>query len=1389
MYPGDYYVGLDMGTNSVGYAVTDPEYHLLRAKGKDVWGSRLFPEANTSAERRGYRTARRRLQRRKLRIGILNEIFSTELDKVDSGFLQRLADSKFFEDDKTEHQPYALFADVHYTDREYYSQFPTVYHLRKYLISTKDTYDIRLLYLGIHSIYKHRGNFLNPNLNVGSLEEFGPLYRDLWDAIEQAKEARQDDSQVDISLPEWREEFASAFTDILSSRSYSMLEKSGKIAELLQLTKKQKSQQEYVKWMCGRKGKLSAAFPGDEKFDEETRKVSFSFQDGNLEESMQKAETILLPEEYETLLALKKIHDFGLLSNIMKGYRFICEARVDIYNKHQTDLKILKRVYKKYAPDKYHQMFREMQEKLKNYSAYVGSVSYQKTKNEPSIRRKEKSSAEDLYKSIKSDLESVKEMPEVQVLFEEMDRGTFLPKIRTSDNGVIPYQVYEAELKAILENAKRIFPFLSVKDSSGFNPEEKIMMTFSFRIPYYVGPVYNDGKNHAWSVRREPGRIYPWNFDQKIDKKRSSEEFMNQLIGHCTYLHGEQVLPRHSLMYEKFALLNEFNNIKIDGRKPNYTAKKIIFDELFIKGRRVTKKGLQRFLLTHNLANGKTNTDDIAISGMADEKFQNSLSSYHHFCEIFKTDKLTFSQEQMAENIIRWSTVYADSKKFLQEKIRENYTTEQLPEEILNRILGMKFSDWGRLSAAFLRMEGVNKETGEKKSILRWMEEDSFNLMGLLSSDFTFLDELESMNVKLQKDLMTVEPEDLEGRYLSAPVKRMVWQTILILREITQVMGHAPSRVFVEMTREEGEKKRTTSRKKKFEDLYKNIRDERFDWSKELAGHSEADFRNKKLYLYYTQMGRSMYTGEPINLLELLTNNSKYDLDHIYPRHFVKDDSLDNNLVLVEKTENAHKTDNYPIENSIRESQISNWKMLLDKGLITQTKFQRLTRSTDFSDAERADFISRQVVETSQAVKTITHLIEELLPSDETQVIYSKARNVSDFRNKFSLYKCREVNDFHHANDAYLNIVVGNVYHTKFTSSPVNFIKEWKKDAKKYSYNLGTGKIFENNVERNGIRAWNMEGNRSIVTVKKVMARQTPLVTYMNYCGKGGIADQTIYSADKAGKNKKAGVYLPMKTSDNRLANVSRYGGFTSLSVAYFFLVEHEAKGKRIRTIEAMPVYMASQITTNNALRQYVENNLGLIDARICLSKIKLYSKLRINGFDCYLSGKTGNRLIVINAEELKLDSKQVHYAKKMKNVSDINLSEEQIRIDADRIAKKTDGDEVGITREDNIRFYELLEKKHIEGIYSRRPNPIGTTLKRRNDIFAKLPLDKQVNVLLEILKLSGRVNEANLAQINESQHSGKSLINKKISELKSCFLISQSVTGLYEQYTDLRTI
>lgn len=68
MIDKNYYIGLDIGTNSVGYAVTDTDYNIIRLKDKRAWGVRLFDEANTASDRRAKRTNRRRLDRRKLKL-------------------------------------------------------------------------------------------------------------------------------------------------------------------------------------------------------------------------------------------------------------------------------------------------------------------------------------------------------------------------------------------------------------------------------------------------------------------------------------------------------------------------------------------------------------------------------------------------------------------------------------------------------------------------------------------------------------------------------------------------------------------------------------------------------------------------------------------------------------------------------------------------------------------------------------------------------------------------------------------------------------------------------------------------------------------------------------------------------------------------------------------------------------------------------------------------------------------------------------------------------------------------------------------------------------------------------------------------------------------------
>lgn len=1361
-YKREYYLGLDMGTASVGWAVTDRNYNLLRAKGKDLWGIREFEEASPAVERRTHRIARRRREREKVRIGMLKDYFSDAITAVDANFFERLENSKYDINDKDEsvRTPNGIFNDNNYTDKEYYKEFPTIFHLRKKLIEEKKPQDVRLVYLALLNMFKHRGHFLNMSLGTEVNENnIKSAYGWFCECVEEILEDKEF-----LQL-----EDSTALEEILSKRDISRMEKAQRVVELLHFHSKDKCEMALAKGICGLKMDLTQIYK-DDALLQDGGKLELCFSDFNYEEKEQEALDILGEEKFELIRAMKNLYDVGSLSGIMKGHAYLSQARVAEYDKHKEDLIVLKRVFRKYvSPKQYQRFFRKMEEGT--YSAYVNSTNVDK-KQRRDVKGRTK---EDLYKTIK---EIIKCMPQededVVYIKKEMECDNFLLKQLTASNGVIPNQIHVKEMKKILNNAEEYLPFLLEKDDSGLTVSERILKLFSFVIPYYIGPVSEESEKHGgngWVVRREQGQVLPWNIETKIDMKETSERFIERMVRKCTYISGETALPKASLLYERFCVLNEINNIRVYGEKIPVELKQDIYTELFEKGKRVKRKQIEKYLI----ARGVLKEEELDQLTGIDIEIHSSLSSYGKFKEVLGEEHMKQDQyKNMVEDIIRWCTVYGEAKRYLKERMEEKYK-DILDDTQIKRILGFKLSDWGNLSKVFLQLSGVDKATGEVRPLIRSLWETNDNLMELLSADkYTYIEELESMQENVYKTLSEITVEDLDELYFSAPVKRMVWQTLLIIKELEKVLGCPPKRIFVEMIRnEQKEKRRTTSRKQQFLDLYKNIKGEATDWKTVIEkADGDGTLRSKKMYLYLTQKGRCMYTGNPIDL-DALFNNNLYDIDHIYPRHFVKDDNLENNLVLVEKEKNAHKKDIYPLEKTIFDSQIAWWRELHHQKLISDEKFKRLTGRNSFSEEQLAGFIARQLVETSQGTKGVSTILKEVMP-DATTIVYAKAANVSEFRQKYDLMKTRLVNDCHHANDAYLNIVVGNAYYVKFTQNPMNFIvKEYGRDKKKYNYNLS--RMFEKDIVRENETAWvatKKEGDitGTIATVKKVMAKTTPLLTRLSFEGHGGIAEQTLYSAKKA-----AGIgYIPLKASDEKMQTVTKYGGFCSVTIAYYALVEHEGKkGKRIRTLEAIPVYMKEKIEKDSdALRKYCEETLNLCNPDIRVAKIKLQSMFRINGYPVHLTGKTGNQLYLRNAVQIYLSQEWMNYIKKLENY----------------LQKGTFGDE--ISKEKNIELYDILLAKHQTDIIRHRMNPILDKLVSGREKFEKIDIEKQSTVLSEILKSTQiGAGKCNLANIGGSPNTGILIVNKKISGLSECRLMNQSVTGLYEKTVDLLTV
>ena len=1329
---GDYYLGLDLGTSSIGWAVTDEKYDILRFNKKFMWGTHLFDTGNTAAERRIFRTSRRRLKRKKNRIELLQTLFSEEISKKDFGFFQRLKESQYDIEDKTVKNKNTLFMDEDYTDQDYHTKYPTIYHLRKALIDNEENaIEIRKLYLAISHILSHRGHFLFEGEPSNNLEFDNLEFDDIFDEF-----IKYLNEELNINFKVKSDVSLEIIKEILTDKMLNRTKKKEKLSELLE-EEKNKIYQEIWKLLVGNEAKMATIFDNKEY---EEAKISFS--KGNYDEKEEEYESIL-GEKIVLVQKAKAIYDWMLLQNILKEDKYLSYSKVKLYNEHKNDLKILKDVLKNLDKEIYREVFSENG----LYEEYI-----------------KKNKKEEFYKKIKSYFngENIDEI--VKNILNKIKLDNFLPKQKIKDNGVIPRQVHQKELEIILKNAEKHFSWLTEKDETGLSVSEKIMKIFKFKIPYYVGPL-NSKSPFAWIERKEYGKILPWNFESMLNISETAEKFIKKMTNKCTYLPEKDVIPKNSLLYTKYMVLNELNNLKIRGEKIQVDLKQKIYTELFQKNKKIGMRTLVEFLKSQNIVVTKTE-----ITGI-DETFNTSLGSYIDMMKIFGEENVVKdSYKKMIEDIILWITLYGEEKKLIKSKIEEKYS-DKITSEQIKLILKLKYKDWSRLSKEFLtEVETMDEETGELINIIQMLWRKNENIMELLSYKYEYSDRIKEYNGINEKEKNITYEDIIKDLQVSPSVKKMIWRALVIVKEIKKITKKSPKKIFIEMARDtQTQKKRTEKRKDKLLELYKNIKndDSIKELEKNLKDKTNDELKSKKLYLYYLQLGRCMYSGEVIRLEDLM-NDNLYDIDHIYPQSKIKDDSFDN-TVLVKKQINADKTDVYPIDKSIQVKCKALWTSLKERGLMSNTKYERLTRTEEFSDDELAGFISRQLVETRQATKILADLLKNVFGS-ETRVIYVKAGLTSDFRQKFGIYKFRELNDYHHAHDGYLNIVAGNIYNTLFTDNPYNFIKDRKKDNRAYNLN----KVFEreNNV-------WNP--NTMISKIERYIYKIRPLFTRASYERKGKFYNIQYV---KKGKN--------LVSKKNNL-DTEKYGGYSGVENSYFIIYSYKQKNKETKKIDTIPVYLREKINSDKDIITYLkEKNKIEGDIKILENRIKIGAKIRFDNEIYYLKGKPDeNRLSVGYMKQLILSKSNYEVMRKIiKNIEKLNL--ENVEEKLSKMLKNSKNSKELTTEEINIKIntvyrelYEKISEKEFGKIFSTITIPLKEYLAKSNleilEDFNKLDIFSKVRVLEEIFRVITRLDNFSLKDMGGHKAITNARISiNKILKSKDFCIINQSPTGLF---------
>lgn len=1346
---GNFYVGLDIGTDSVGYAVTDEQYNLLKFRGNDAWGSTIFDAASLKQERRGFRSARRRIERKKQRIKLLQEIFADVIAKVDPKFFRRLQESYLWREDASDQ--HTVFDDAEYTDVQYYAEYPTIHHLICELMDNPAEHDVRLLYMACAWLVAHRGHFLS-NIDEKNIAEV----RDIRSAYEEF-EAYFQTNGYEVR---WQNVDLTKFGEVLKEK-IGVNSKKSKLSEVLlngakaskEITEEFPFHEDLmIKLLAGGTCKVKDIY-GKEEYDE-LGSISLGMDDEKMAEFAAN-----LGDDFEVIVVLRKLYDWAVLADTLGNASSISEAKVRIYEQHKEDLQTLKYFVKTYCLERYNEIFRE--EKSNNYAAYA----YHFENGNETIKKK--ADVEEFSKYLLKIINEIQPKEDDQDKYKDiklrLELRQFLPKQKNTDNRIIPHQLYLYELNKILENASAYMPFLNQEDSDHISNKEKIQKIFLFKLPYFVGPL-NRNSELSW-VKREDTKITPWNYEQVIDFDASEQAFIKRMTNQCTYMPGEDVLPKDSLCYHKFMVLNEINNLKIDGQKIPVEAKQGIYHELFEQKKKVKKKDIVSYLVCNNYLH-KDQTE--SLSGI-DEQIKSDLSTYCSFKRLLNSHVLN---ESDVERIIERAS-YAEDKKRVTKWLKKEYP--QLSEEDIKYISNIKIKDFGRLSRRFLtELEGVSKETGEVTTILRTLWETNDNLMEILSDRYTFAEELETFSDEYYaREKLTLEKR-LDAMYISNAVRRPIYRTLDIMNDISKAFG-TPKKIFIEMTRgEDPDKKgkRTSSRREQILELYKKCKEEEVrDLKHQLESMGErtdSKLQGDKLFLYFMQFGVSAYSGRPIQLEKLMSGSKEYDIDHIYPQAYVKDDSIINNKVLVYSEENGQKKDEYPIVPQIREKMTSTWKHWEKIGTISEEKYKRLTRGNSFTEDERYRFINRQLTETSQSTKAVASLLKEKFP--ESEIVYTKAKLTSEFRHEFDLPKARSYNDLHHAVDAYLNIVTGNVYNMKFT-------KKWFNVNSNYSVKTKT--IFTHELTCEGQRVWN--GEESLNKVIKIANKNTAHFTKYAFFKTGGLFDQMPVK-------KKEGL-IPRKKG----MPTEKYGGYNKAGIMFYIPVRYKVGKKNETIIMSVELLYGNRFLndptfameyTFDRLERILGKKVEQIEFPMGLRPWKVNTMLSLDGFRVCITGtgSLGKCLIAQPIVQFSSDNFWKFYMKKLERfVEKINGNVNYIYDE--------EYDHVSVVK--NVELYDLYLDKLQSSIYRKRVNVPTETLVNGREKFLQLDIKNQCRVLMNIQQVFGRLSSGcDLRLIGGSERSAATVsFSSTISNWKKKYsdvrIIDSSVTGFWERQSE----
>ena len=1412
----EYIIGLDIGTNGVGWSVTDDDGRLLKAKGRHMFGYSKFDEADTAEERSRYRHQRRRRSRIKLRLSLLQKLLTEDISRVDEDFIHRIDEASMDSTERTKENIYRTLPPSLYTDgslvvREKGKKTLPIYKIRESLVNTKKEADIRYVYMAIAHILKHRGLFLNESVSEQTeaemCQEFAAFLFYINDNyfthvpcdieriskfINMLTVVREEDRQIEETI-----------------RIFSAGEDTGKVLE------------EIVRLLNGETVELNHVFKSKKKICQ----VSFGDMD-----SVDIIDT--LPEDIaDEVQRLADIYEWKENKCREQETVSLSEEMNARYERHKEDLRQLKKWIRKYMPDEYERFFHSDNEKI-NYNAYVHSHTGSSSGAKQTETSWNSCSQESFYAHVSDILNSChapagqKEASGMlQKMYDEngnMIQNGFLPLQRIRLNNTIRNRSHLAELEKILENQSEYYP--TIKEN-----KDKILCLCTYRLPVYVGPL-RQGKHSPfapWVEYRTDSRerILPWELDDRINIEKTAENWITNATNECTFVPGDKVLPKHSLLYEEYMLLNELNAMNVvydleeagvkteqqtmdqteDKEKKKKEEKKTkvevpidgslkenLINEYFRHKKRPTMEGMLAWLKEQKQFRNKPNLRIEAGSKRVD-RLSSRLSTLFDVERILGHRLLAEEDIARMEDMVRWSTVYAD-RNIYKDRLRREFK-DIYSEEQIRQFEGLRYRGWGKLGKRILT-DPLCSVNGKKKSVMEILRTNHETFMRIYWKDSY---KLRAAICELQGNEQNdcVEYAMLENIHCSPSLKRGVWHSVKIIEELKKYMGHEPSGIYLRNMRE--------ANKEKTKEIQMSLT--RYTQVKELyAAYDKGKKRQDRIlpalktklqsckkamtdaeYLYLTQFGKCMYTGEDIDL----NDPSSYMIDHVIPQYLSMDETF-NNRVLVKKNARVSKM---PLPKSVIREMNPFWTALAENGMIPGAKLRGL-QTEQYTEETAEYYLSKQLTDNSLIIERLTSLLGKCYP--DCRVVGLNTILIDKIRDALTIKRVRSLSEMQRAYEAFLVAHIGAFMQKFYPSLAMpgtrGQIQEYKKikehDTDK---NCTVSEAYKkpelinkeikdketDEVKRVIESCW-ITGQERMDYARKVCTWHDGFVTYKPHEYTGKFFRETLYR----------------HVSEDNLIN-TKHGDHHQVYIAHMALISYRDKhGEYWEEVINVPAYVAALCKKGNykeELLKYIETELGYNGDKY--QKIKIIKEKILLNQEAVVKLETGeSHPVYLKSATEWANAKQLHV--KEEYVESIRKA---FSVPLDAVESIPDDDWVKI---EETAEYLAAKLQSEYPIYKSLNDSIQTAMRDHGSYITKEQYLLMIQIMVNSMNPGGErvkpiIEKLNLETKKEAVRSflhgkmptglkspitltGDSRMNNKRLKSKNIVLVTRSITGLY---------